>query len=377
MIPYSARVALAVVAIVAMAALSVPLDALGAERVGADNVVAAAPKATPTAKKPAPAKSGGPKVKPVGTPTITNVYPPAPYANQPVELVLYGTGFSEDQANVVVTLGDAKATSVEVNSPRRLKAYFPALGKAGVASVTITNPDGESHTFARAVYLCPASGFDWTAMRFQIRYDWRGFVEWFKLGGPLMYVFLLISFFGLAWVVHCALVLRRSQILPQKFMEAVSSHLAQSDLPGAAAACEQTRCAFGRVLQAGMRKAMESPEKVREAVGAAGSRESAHLLQKISYLANVGTISPMLGLLGTVFGMIMAFNIISSGEVRPYLLAAAIAQAMVTTAAGLVIGIPALAVYFYLRGRLLRLVTHMEVVADEVAETIIEKAEEA
>ena len=133
---------------------------------------------------------------------------------------------------------------------------------------------------------------------------------------------------------------------------------------------------FSRVILGGLRRVHEPAEKVRDAITASGSREAAHLHQKISYLANIGTISPMLGLLGTVFGMIMAFNLISTGEPRPYLLAAAIAKAMVTTAAGLVIGIPALAVYFYLRGRLLRLVTHMEVVADEVSETIIEKAEE-
>ena len=84
----------------------------------------------------------------------------------------------------------------------------------------------------------------------------------------------------------------------------------------------------------------------------------------------------MLGLLGTVLGMIMAFNIISSGEVRHYLLAAAIARAMVTTAAGLVIGIPAMALYFYLRGRLLRLTTHVEVIADSTAQVIIQKGTE-
>ena len=359
-----ARVALAVVAMVALLALPT------AQRAEAG--------ATAARPRPAePARRTPPKVKPAAPPKIANVYPPAPCAGEPVEFVLYGTGFSENQAEVKVTLGDAEAASIEVHSPRRLKATFAALGKVGVAALTIQNPDGKSHTLPRAVYVRPDTGFSWMAMRFQIRYDWRGFVEWFKLGGPLMYVFMLISFFGVAWVVHCSLVLRHSQILPRKFMDALSSHLAQGNLNGAAAACEQTRCAFGRVIQAGLRKAAEAPEKVREAIGAAGSRESAHLHQKISYLANVGTISPMLGLLGTVFGMIMAFNIISSGEVRPYLLAAAIAQAMVTTAAGLVIGIPALAVYFYLRGRLLRLVTHMEVVADEVTETIIEKAEEA
>ena len=207
-------------------------------------------------------------------------------------------------------------------------------------------------------------------------YDWRGFVEWFKLGGPLMYVLAALSFFGAAWAVHCLLVLRRSQILPQKFLEALNSHLDQADIDGAIVTCRRSRCMFSRVILGGLRRVHEPAEKVRDAITASGSREAAHLHQKISYLANIGTISPMLGLLGTVLGMIMAFNIISSGEVRHYLLAAAIARAMVTTAAGLVIGIPAMALYFYLRGRLLRLTTHVEVIADSTAQVIIQKGTE-
>jgi len=337
--------------------------------------------AAPTSAAPAePAGSPLPAAKPTEPLVVRNVAPPTPYASRPTEFVIYGSGFSQDQAKLKVTMGGVDAVSIEVQSARRLKAAFPARNKTGVAAVTVTNPNGETATLERAVYFRAGKGFSWQAMRYGFLYSWRGFREWFNLGGNLMYVFILISFFGVAWVVHCSLVLRRSQILPQKFMETLSSQLEQSDLRGATTTCERTRCAFGRVILAGLRKTSEAPdapEKIREAITAAGSRESAHLHQKISYLANIGTISPMLGLLGTVFGMIMAFNIISLGEVRPHLLAAAIAKAMVTTAAGLVIGIPALAIYFYLRGRLLRLVTHMEVVADELTETIVEKAEEA
>ena len=318
---------------------------------------------------------------------VSNVDPPTPLTGRETWLVVFGQGFSEDEAKVQVFLGEppkkgaeagaVKAEEVRVQSPQRLKARFPASTPPGAASVTVCNPDGETATLRNAVYFRPADGsFSTPAMLFKMRHDWRGFLEWFKLGGPLMYVLALISFFAVAWAIHCTLVLRRSQILPRRFMRALSSHLQEGDTKGATRTCEASQCAFSRVILAGLRKLGEPADKIREAITAAGSREAAHLHQKLSYLANVGTISPMLGLLGTVFGMIMAFNIISSGEVRHYLLAAAIAQAMVTTAAGLVIGIPAFAVYFYLRGRLLRLLTHMEVVADEVGQAIIEKGEE-
>jgi len=308
---------------------------------------------------------------------VTNVDPPTPVAGKERWLFVFGQGFSEDEAKVEVYAGEQKAEEVRVQSPQRLKARFPASMKPGAAAITVKNPDGETATLSRAVYFRPQDGsYAAEAMFFKMRHDWRGFLEWFKLGGPVMYPLALISFFGVAWAVHCLLVLRRSQIVPRKFMDALSSRLLQGDTKGASAECERTPCVFSRVILAGLHKLGEPADKIREAIGAAGSRENAHLQQKISYMANVGTISPMLGLLGTVFGMIMAFSVISSGEVRHYLLAAAIAQAMITTAAGLVIGIPAMALYFYLRGRLLRLVTHMEVVADQVATTLIEKGEE-
>jgi len=336
--------------------------------------------ASPAATAPAPpAGSTAAPIRPVAKPEITNVEPPTPVKGRAVELTIYGTGFSEDQANIQVSCGGVAAASIDVQSPHRIVATFPPFEKIGAATVTVINPNGDRADLPKAIYIRPGGGFDLTALWYQMQFSKRGFFEWFQLGGWLMYVFLAISFLGVAWAVHCFLVLRRSQIVPESFLKTLCRQLDQGDLRGATAACERSGCVFSRVAAAGLQRAgeaLESPDKVRESMGAAGSREAAHLHQKISYLANIGTISPMLGLLGTVFGMIMAFNLISTGEPRPYLLAAAIAKAMVTTASGLVIGIPALAIYFYLRGRLLRLVTHMEVVADEVGNTIIEKAEE-
>lgn len=309
---------------------------------------------------------------------IAYVEPATPVAGKEAWIVVYGRGFSEDEANVQVFVNDLKALEVRVPAPERLKARLPALTQPGAASVTVKNPDGETATLARAVYFRPKDGGGgFGAMMANLRHDWRVCAEWFRLGGPVMYPLLAISFFGLAWGIHCLLVLRASQVLPQGFMDALGTHLSQGDLRGAAGACERSGSAFARVVLAGLRKVKDAPEKVREAIAAAGSREVAHMHQKIGYLANIGTICPMLGLLGTVTGMVMGFNVIASGEVRHYLLAAAIAQALITTVVGLCIGIPAMVVYYYLRAKLLRLTTQMELVADDVAATIVEKGEEA
>jgi len=309
---------------------------------------------------------------------VVYVEPATPAAGQETWIVVYGHGFSEDEANVKVKINDLDALEVRVPAPERLKARLPATTVPGSASVTVTNPDGESATLPNAVYLRPKEGGGgFGALMARLRHDWRVCKEWFHLGGPVMWPLLAISFFGVAWMIHCLLVLRLSQVVPQKFTDALGTHLAQGDLKGAGTACERSGSVFARVVLAGLRRAAEAPEKVREAVAAAGAREVAHLHQKIGYLANIGTVSPMLGLLGTVTGMVMGFNVIASGEVRHYLLAAAIAQALITTVVGLCIGIPAMVVYYYLRAKLLRLTTHMELVADEVAGTIIEKGEEA
>ena len=308
--------------------------------------------------------------------TLKNVSPPAPVAGRDVELLILGHGFSEDESKVEVKVGDVKATAVRVISPTRLKALLPPTTKPGWAAVTVTNPDKSADTLDAAVYFrASATGFNWDAFIANARYDWRGFIDWFNLGGPVMPFIALMSLFGAAWCVHCLLVLRRSQVMPPRFVEALSSYLLQGDMKGAAATSEKTRCAFGRIALAGLRRAGDTPEHIREAINAAGAREAARLHQKISYLANIGVLAPMLGLLGTVFGMIMAFSVISAGDVRHYLVAGALAHALVATAGGLIIGVPAMGLYFFLRGRLLHLTAHMELLADEVARSVIEKGE--
>jgi biopolymer transport protein ExbB len=275
-----------------------------------------------------------------------------------------------------VWVGGQPCTDVRVHSSSRISAVVPASAGAGPVDVEVRHPDGTSDTLAEG--LCYDDGKIWTATWFRLK--GRAMSAWYLLagGGTIMVLLALLSICAVAWVLHCAFVIRPGQIIPKGLLDKLGGHLARGEIQTATDTCRQDGSVFARVALAALKKSGESTEKTREVAQAAGSREAAHLFQKISYLSNIGVISPMLGLLGTVLGMILAFKTIGMGEsvAKHLLLASAIHKAMITTAAGLVIGIPAMACYYYFRGKLLGILTDMEQVTEEMAEAIADAGEE-
>jgi biopolymer transport protein ExbB len=116
---------------------------------------------------------------------------------------------------------------------------------------------------------------------------------------------------------------------------------------------------------------------LKEMIEDEGSRQAIAVQGQSQYLMDVAVIAPMVGLLGTVFGMIKAFNVVSLdlAKAKPMLLAAGVAEALITTAAGLIIGIPAMAFYAYFRGRSTRLVSRLESVSTEVLTLLLRKVQ--
>jgi biopolymer transport protein ExbB len=103
-------------------------------------------------------------------------------------------------------------------------------------------------------------------------------------------------------------------------------------------------------------------EQLQEIAQTEGGREASLLNQRVAWLADIATIAPMLGLLGTVFGMIRSFSVMANDVAasRPMLLAEGVAEALVATAAGLLVGIPAMAAYAWFRGRVQDMISEME-----------------
>ncbi len=117
--------------------------------------------------------------------------------------------------------------------------------------------------------------------------------------------------------------------------------------------------------------------EIERAIEGAGQHETALLVSNLRVLGAVANLAPMLGLLGTVLGMIKAFNVISqSGTGNPGLVAGGISEALITTAFGLVVGIPTLAAYHYFRGRVDKYVFEMEEISLKLLEELAHRSRE-
>jgi biopolymer transport protein ExbB len=173
-------------------------------------------------------------------------------------------------------------------------------------------------------------------------------------GGPLMIPIALCSVVALTYMVERSIRLQRSRLgdpgFRSRLVEAVQTGGATAGL----GVCNENANAQARVMSVGLRHAHDDWQRREKAVEDAGAREVDRLSANLRPLVVVAMIAPLLGLLGTVWGMIMAFSTIAleDGLGKPEMLAGGISQALNTTAAGLAIAIPTQAAYYYLRGRI-------------------------
>jgi biopolymer transport protein ExbB len=191
-------------------------------------------------------------------------------------------------------------------------------------------------------------------------------------GGVLMWPIALCSVVALTFIVERAIRLREAELGSTSYARAVIDALAAGGPARALEACARAELPLGRILRTGLARAERPPLEREKAVEDAGARELRRLNARLRPLAVVGVLAPLLGFLGTVFGMIQAFIDIAleDGLGRPELLAAGISQALVTTAAGLCVAIPAQAAYFWFRARVERFARRAEDHYLELDETL-------
>ncbi len=194
----------------------------------------------------------------------------------------------------------------------------------------------------------------------------------FLKGGFIMWPILLSSIIGLAVSIDRFIMLRKAKINVPAFMVRIRGFIKKKDISGAISYCMQEKSPVANIVRKGLKKYKYGHDRVKDAIENAGSQEVSKLEKGLSVLASVAGIAPLLGFLGTVTGMIQAFMTIQdlAGAANPSDLAGGIWEALITTAFGLIIGIPALALYNYFLGSVKKLVGEMETVANDVIDVI-------
>ncbi len=191
----------------------------------------------------------------------------------------------------------------------------------------------------------------------------------FVKGGVFMYIILLLSVGMVYLIIDAFMLIKTEKLMPEDVVKQIEE---TNDAQAVINICEENPCAITRIIASGLRAKNRGKTAMEEAIAEHGAREASAIRTKISYLNTIATIAPMLGLLGTVSGMIKAFgNIATVGMGKASVLADNISEALITTAGGLVIAIPAMALFFFFRNRLNDI---MVLVEDKIGE-IIEKFE--
>lgn len=176
-----------------------------------------------------------------------------------------------------------------------------------------------------------------------------------------MYPILLCSITALAIFIERLWNLRWKHVIPQDFIDDVEQLIRREKIPDAALHCQQNPSSMARILLVGIKHFGRKREVIKEYLEEVGRQESASLERFVEGLGTIAGVSTLLGLLGTISGMIRIFSVISSQTVvNPGSLAGGISEALITTYAGLSVAIPTLVMYKYLQSKTQTLILQME-----------------
>jgi biopolymer transport protein ExbB len=196
--------------------------------------------------------------------------------------------------------------------------------------------------------------------------------EIFKAGGSCMYPLTALSILAVWFVFYFFAVLRPVQVVPPTLFRDVLEHLRGGRRIEARHLCELKPGPLSTIVLSATdyasRTEKADPAMLRDVIEGEGSRQSEEVQGQIQYLLDIAVVAPMVGLLGTVFGMMHAFGSIANdiASAKPVVIAEGVSEALITTAYGLMIGIPAMAFYAYFRRRAASLVSRLEAAGTDV-----------
>ncbi|HPG68442.1 MAG TPA: MotA/TolQ/ExbB proton channel family protein [Candidatus Hydrogenedentes bacterium] len=197
-------------------------------------------------------------------------------------------------------------------------------------------------------------------------------MDMIEQGGAILWVIMALGFVALVMSVYFFFTVTAKREVPPNFLKRTLSQLRSGDLRGAYQMCEGRDELLVNVVRAGLKMAGHDRYVIQDAMESEGERGATALWQKISWLNNIGVIAPLLGLLGTVWGMIQAFSVIAldNAQVKSMAMAFSVSKAMITTAGGLLLAIPVLFVYYYMRGRVIKIIAEVEAHSSVVVEVL-------
>ncbi|HWP56398.1 MAG TPA: MotA/TolQ/ExbB proton channel family protein [Candidatus Acidoferrales bacterium] len=186
-------------------------------------------------------------------------------------------------------------------------------------------------------------------------------IDFFVKGGVFMYPILLCSITAVAIFIERTWSLRRSQVIPKDFIDEVDGLIRKGKIPEAVMRCQNNRSSIARIVSVALKNIGKRREIIKEYLEEVGRQETAALERFVEALGTIAGISTLLGLLGTVSGMIKIFSVISTqAAVNPASLAGGISEALITTYAGLTVAIPTIVMHRYLQSKADALVLEME-----------------
>ncbi|MBR3925512.1 MAG: MotA/TolQ/ExbB proton channel family protein [Akkermansia sp.] len=206
--------------------------------------------------------------------------------------------------------------------------------------------------------------------------------EIFEKGGPLMYGLLGLSFIALMAVFVCLWTTRSTAVLTRDIVLTVESYIRRKDYGGLLELCKNDGSSFARtvhvIVMFMQRNKRANMDAVREVASAEATRQANILTRQINWLSDIGSIAPMVGLLGTVLGMMTTFWEMAQGNfegVKQMQMASGISEAMITTAGGLVLAIPCMLSYAVFRNRIQKHITDMEVAITHILSVLTVQAD--
>lgn len=190
------------------------------------------------------------------------------------------------------------------------------------------------------------------------------------LSGPFGWLLIAISILSLTLVIEAYVSLKRDKLAPPDLIDEIQALFDEGEYQEAMRLCEDEPTFFTRICGAGIAKIGHEFDVIEKSIEEMGDEESIRLHQKIGWLALISNVAPMIGLLGTVSGMVTAFNTIatSGGQASPAELANGISQALLTTMFGLIVAIPTTAAFAYLRNNLVRSVIEVGAIVEDLFE---------